>query len=125
MNDPKSPQVCDFDRVPACTLTRRQYRKHCMQAEVCRECKSWFDTFGGQQKTSRHRISVPRPPTPPGFWELEMPDDDMPIGECTLPQDGKRNKYDIPIAPKMPSQIIQSKQGWKRAVKPGKDSFGF
>jgi len=114
---------CDFDQVPATPLSKKQ-KRYCMEAETCQRCKSWYETFGGQQKTSRHRISRRRPPTPPKFWDLEFPNDEIPIQKSSLSRDGKPNKYDLQVISKPPSRIMHSKQGWIKAVKPPqKDPF--
>ncbi|KAG8175925.1 hypothetical protein JTE90_015028 [Oedothorax gibbosus] len=118
-------KVDDFNRVPACALTKRQYRRRCMQGDVCRECQPWFDAFGGVRESSRHRVSARRPPTPPGFWSMDFADDDaaIPIEKCLLPQK-HTNKYDQPVVPKPASRPpLPDKQGWTRAVKPQPDDF--
>lgn len=116
----------NFDQVPTCPLSKKQQRR-CMEAETCQKCTKWFETFGGQQQTSRHRIAKRRPPTPPGFWDLEFDDTiEIPI----LPPDyhnetrKKKNKYDIP--PKKPTPVTPSatrEKGWMKAEKPVADNF--
>ena len=100
-----------FNDVPPCPVPRKQ-----RPAETCSECQAYFTVVGEQcrlQVSGRHRKRACR--TPPGFWDMDMPDDEIPIEPCQLSQ--RVNKYDIVIPPKRPCHPIPSKQGWKRAIK--------
>lgn len=72
-NPDEIPKVNHGNRAQLITLNppiKKKSERKLLKAEPCKQCMGFFSNPAEVHKYCRHRYEVPRPKTPPGFWEV-------------------------------------------------------